>query len=145
MAETGRPLKYGTVAELEEAIESYFVECDGKPFTDDEGKVIHDKNGNPIIHGMRPPTVTGLALHLGLNSRQALLNYQGRPAFNDTVTRAKARIEEYVESRLFDRDGVNGAKFHLASNFKGWGDKQDENMEALKKAVELLGNIQSDV
>ena len=60
-----------------------------------------------------------------LNSRQALINYQERPEFNDTVTRAKSRIEEYAESRLFDRDGANGAKFSLANNFKAWKEKTE--------------------
>ena len=66
-----------------------------------------------------------LALVLGLSSRQALLNYQGREEFNDTVTRAKARVEEYAESRLFDKDGSNGAKFSLANNFRDWIEKSD--------------------
>ena len=44
--------------------------------------------------------------------------------FVDTITRAKSKIEQYVEERLFDRDGANGAKFSLANNFKGWNEKQ---------------------
>jgi hypothetical protein len=47
----------------------------------------------------------------------------------DTITRAKARVEEYTEQRLFDRDGVNGAKFSLINNFKGWRDKPREDEE----------------
>ena len=91
----------------------------------------------------KPPTVTGLALALGLKSRQALLNYQNREEFNDAVTRAKLRIEEYAERRLFDRDGVNGAKFSLMNNFKGWRDKpKDETeLEALKKLDAILEGI----
>ncbi len=59
-------------------------------------------------------------------SRQALLNYQTRDkCFNDTITRAKSRVEEYAESRLYDKDGANGAKFSLANNFKGWKEKPD--------------------
>ena len=44
------------------------------------------------------------------------------------VTRAKSRVEQYTEERLFDREGVQGAKFSLANNFKGWAEKQDINM-----------------
>ena len=42
----------------------------------------------------------------------------------DTITRAKTRIEQYAEERLFDKDGANGAKFSLANNFEGWKEKQ---------------------
>ena len=63
---------------------------------------------------------------------QALLNYQARSkAFNDTLTRAKSRCEEYAEARLYDKDGSNGAKFSLANNFKGWS----EHPEAQQSAV----------
>ena len=82
-----RPLRYKTVAELQEAIDKYFEECEGKPLLDDDGNAITTKNGNPIIIGAKPPTVTGLALALGFTTRQSLLNYQGRKQFLDTITR----------------------------------------------------------
>ena len=113
-----RPLKFQTVAELGKAFEKYFLDCAGRELLDDEGKPVVYK-GVPVIIGRRPPTVTGLAYALGFKSRQALLNYQGKEKFNDTITRAKLRIESYTEERLFDKDGVNGAKFSLINNFKG--------------------------
>jgi hypothetical protein len=33
-------------------------------------------------------------------------------------------VEAYAESRLFDKDGANGAKFSLANNFRGWKEQQ---------------------
>ena len=114
-----RPLKYKTVAELQEAIDQYFDNCRGEPLLDDEGTVLTDKRGNPIFVGAKPPTVTGLALALGFSTRQSLLNYQGRKQFLDTITRAKTRCEEYAEARLYDRDGSKGAQFSLEYNF-GW-------------------------
>ena len=74
--------------------------------------------------GVRPLTITGLALALGFNSRQSLLNYQGKQEFMDTITRAKAKVEQYAEERLYDKDGANGAKFSLSNNFEGWKEKQ---------------------
>lgn len=119
-----RPLKYKTVDELQAAIDEYFTACEGQPLLDDKGQPILLK-GRPIILDARPPTVTGLALALGFKSRQALLNYQGRKQFNDTITRAKSRCEEYAEGRLFDKDGAGGAQFSLRCNF-GWSDKAEQ-------------------
>ena len=120
-----RPLKYKTVAELQAAIDQYFEDCKGKPLLDDDGNAVLTKHGAPIILGAKPPTVTGLALALGFNSRQALLNYQAKKAFNDTIMRAKSRCEEYAESRLYDRDGARGAEFSLKYNFR-WEEKRNE-------------------
>ena len=121
----GRPPKYKSVEEIEQKIEAYFKSCEGEPLKDRDGTVLTDKYGAPIIVGKRPPTVTGLALALGFASRQALLNYQGRKQFNDTITRAKTYVEQYAEERLFDRDGTSGAQFSLKNNF-GWGAAEKE-------------------
>ena len=130
----GRPPKYTCKEEIEGLIEKYFEECEGKPLLDDKGNALTDKYGRPIIIGQKPPTITGLALALGFASRQALLNYQGRREFNDTITRAKSFVEKYAEERLFDRDGVQGAKFSLINNFKGWAEKPEP--EADENSVE---------
>ena len=119
MAKNGHPPKYATVEEMQAVIDQYFEDCKGEPIIGDDGMPILDKYGQPFIINQRPPTVTGLALALGFTSRQALLNYQAKKGFVDTVTRAKARCEEYAESRLYDKDGANGAKFSLGCNF-GW-------------------------
>lgn len=120
----GRPPMYGTAEEMQKAIDKYFEQCEGMERRDEDGNVFTDKYGDPIKFGRKPLTVTGLALALGFNSRQALLNYQAKPEFNDTIARAKARVEQYAEERLFDKDGANGAKFSLANNFEGWKEKQ---------------------
>lgn len=115
---------YKTVEEIQEKIDKYFEECEGTVLNNANGEVVLDKYGDPVVVGRKPLTITGLALALGFNSRQALLNYQDKPEFNDTITRAKAKVEQYAEERLFDKDGSNGAKFSLANNFKGWAEKQ---------------------
>lgn len=124
----GRPSKYKTVEEMQAVIDQYFEDCKGEPINGDDGQPILDKYGQPFIINAHPPTVTGLALALGFTSRQALLNYQAKKAFVDTVLRAKARIEAYAEERLFDRDGQRGEEFSLKYNFR-WVDemKQDED------------------
>lgn len=111
---------------MQEKIDAYFEECEGRPFLDGDGRPCLDKYGVPIMLGAHPPTVTGLALALGFTSRQALLNYQAKKEFVDTVTRAKSRIEEYAERRLYDRDGARGAEFTLKYNFR-WAQEEKES------------------
>lgn len=135
---TGRPLKYKTNEELEKAIDAYFNNCEGTILKDKDENAVCDKYGQPVIINRRPPTVTGLALALGFTSRQALLNYQAKKQFVDTITRAKARCEEYTEARLFDRDGAMGAKFSLTNNFKGW---REHPVEDDKSTLEYLDEI----
>lgn len=136
----GRPPAYKTPEEMQEKIDEYFTRCAGEMLRDDNGDPVCDKWGQPVFVNVRPPTVTGLALALGFTTRQALLNYQAKPRFVDTITRAKSRCEEYAESRLYDRNGARGAMFSLTNNFKGWSNNPQphEDSEALKKAKELL-------
>lgn len=121
----GRPLMYNTAEEMQEVIDAYFKECKGRVLQLEDGEIVRDKYGIPMVVDVRPPTITGLALALGFTSRQALLNYQGREEFVDTIMRAKAKVEQYAEERLFDKDGANGAKFSLANNFVGWKEKKE--------------------
>lgn len=124
----GAPRKWKSVKAMQEAIDAYFKKCEGEPLIVD-GSAAVDKYGVPIIINVKPPTVTGLALALGFTGRQALLDYQARPEFADTVTRAKSRCEEYAESRLYDKDGANGAKFSLGCNF-GWREATEMKINA---------------
>jgi hypothetical protein len=129
----GRPPKYKTPEEMQIKIDQYFEACKGKIAVDDDGKKIWTKYGWLYEKEPHPPTVTGLALALGFTNRLSLLNYQDKPEFVYTVTRAKARVEAYAEARLFDRDGANGAKFSLANNFAGWAEKQEVDQTIANK------------
>lgn len=134
----GRPPKFQSKEEMQEKIDAYFESCEGELLLDDAGNpVCAPKVGLVYIKPPKPPTVTGLALALGFASRQSLLEYQAKKEFADTVTRAKSRIEEYAEARLFDRDGVNGAKFSLINNFRGWGEKPKEEQDYGSNMVAL--------
>ena len=142
MANVGRPPKYKNVEEIEDKIEQYFAICEGEPLLDNEGKPVVNKYGYPCwIKPPKPPTVTGLALALGFTTRLSLLNYQDKKEFMNTITRAKSKIEEYAESRLFDRDGSNGAQFSLRNNFKGWNGEQEKSQDEMEKLDEIIRNI----
>lgn len=93
-------------------------------------------------------TVSGLALHLGM-SHWTLNEYQAKPAFTAIVKRLKDFIVEQGELALWDKDTVNGAKFHLG--VLGMRDTQqveliskntNVNVNAEAKSLESLTNEQ---
>lgn len=141
MSRTGRKPRFSSPEEMQEKIDAYFEDCEGTVLLDGNGDPVLTKFGEPVIMGAHPPTVTGLALALGFTSRQALLNYQAKRAFVDTVTRAKSRIEEYAERRLYDRDGARGAEFTLKYNFK-WAQEERGDTGDSGTGVVLLAPVE---
>lgn len=67
-----------------------------------------------------PYTMTGLAIALGFTSRQALWNYEQKDEFVDVIARARARVIDYAEGRLYDKDGARGAQFALENFNDDW-------------------------
>lgn len=130
----GRPAFYKTPDELQAAIDLFFDSCVPKYLKDDNGQLIFDKHWNPIIIERNPPTVTGLALHLGFTTRQALLNYQGKRAFVDTVTRAKLKIEHFQEACLYDPALRPQGPIFALKNF-GWKDTLGVSVEETPRIV----------
>ena len=99
----GRPLKWTTPEALQKDIDKYFEEC--------------KKTGEPL-------TITGLALALD-TYREVLINYQERDEFTDTIKKAKQKIENFAEKKLYDKDvPTTGVIFNLKNNY-GWVDKQE--------------------
>lgn len=138
----GRPQVYTNIKDIEKVIEDYFNSCKG-PLIDKEGNVLKDGNGQPIMVYIKPVTVTGLCLSLGFTSRQTLLNYQNRPDLMDAIIRAKLMCQDYAETRLYDKDGVNGAKFSLVNNF-GWVDRQEIETNSSIEITLLSSDERSD-
>jgi len=102
----GRPRMYETPEQMQAAIDAYF------------GQVKLE---------MRPPSVCGLALHLGFSTRTGLQNYEGySPEYHFTIKRAKTRIEQYHEEQLGDNN-VAGQIFWLKANAK-WRDVQSHEL-----------------
>jgi hypothetical protein len=114
----GRPLKFKTAEELENAIRSYFDYCDERV------DIRLDKNGEIVeIPNPRPYTISGLAYYLG-TSRQTLINYEQKDEFFDTIRAAKSKIEMFVEESLWTPKVAQGVIFNLKNNF-GWVDKSE--------------------
>lgn len=136
----GRKPKYKTPKEMQRVIDLYFLAIrvnktertellEGLP--DEDLLIINNIDDTN-------PTVSGLALHLGM-SRRALIDYEGKPEFLHTVREAKQRIEHALESHLYST-AVTGAIFNLKNNFK-WVDKteQDQKLSGALGIADLSG------
>jgi hypothetical protein len=95
----GRPRIYNTSEELEAEVEKYFE-----------------------ITEQSDVTITGLALHLGFESRQSIYDYEKNGEFSYIIKRAKLRVELAYEWRL-NSNSCTGAIFALKN--MGWKDKQE--------------------
>jgi hypothetical protein len=99
----GRPLKFKSPQEIEDAANEYFNECNKKH---------------------RPLTITGLAIALDTD-RRTLLNYEDKEEFFPTIKKIKQKVENYAEECLYDKDvPTTGVIFNLKNNY-GWVDKQE--------------------
>jgi hypothetical protein len=127
----GRPLKFQSIKELEDKINDYFDSCyetkwkdvykrdkDGNRIKDDSGK--YEKKAIQVKEIIRPFTITGLAVALD-TSRETLLNYEDRKEFFDTIKRAKEKIHNFTEEKLFGNNAT-GVIFNLKNNYD-WKDK----------------------
>ena len=108
---TGRPAFYETAEQLDEAIQSYFETCDEKP------------------------TITGLAYHLGFESRQSFYDYQENKEFSYTLKKARLRIESNYE-KMLHKQSCAGAIFAL-KNF-GWKDQTQIDHTTKGEKVSIL-------
>jgi len=134
----GRPPRFKSASEIQVLVDEYFKKCEGTFLEDEDGNYVLNNKGYPIKIDFKRPGIVGLALYLGFNSRQSLLNYQAKPEFLDVITRARSRCEEYIEScELFSRDGARGAEFWLRAVAK-WDDRPpDDETEKEKRKQEL--------
>lgn len=81
-----------------------------------------DKAVQEYLNDNQMPTWSGLAYHLGFESRQSLQDYKEKDGFSYSIKRALLRIEENYENALFSKNPT-GPIFAL-KNF-GWKDKQE--------------------
>jgi len=118
----GRPLKFKTPEELENAVNQYFAECEVKE---------------------KPKTMSGLALALGID-RKTLVNYSNKDGYFHTIKRARQIVEQQNEEMLVSGKGsATGIIFNMKNNF-GWVDKtEQENRVILKQALVEFGDGQS--
>lgn len=132
-------------------VAEYFESCNG-PLIDKWGQLVYDKQGNPVKVQVKPYTVSGLALYLGV-STQTLKKYRGglvddlldemhaetddRLTFAKVILNAKQTIEAYAESRLYDKDGQRGAQFVLDCCYNWVGHKERADIRKSKADSQL--------
>lgn len=113
---------YKTPEDMQKVIDEYFDWCDNRTKTIYDNKTAHEI----VINFPAPYTMSGLARKLGF-SRQALSDYKKKDEFLDTITRARERVEEDIETRLMETRNEKGAMFNLKNNF-GWRDKTETEL-----------------
>jgi len=115
----GRPLKFKSVEELSTKIDAYFSFCDEK------GK---------------PYTVSGLAVYLDCGIK-TLKNYENDDEFLPTIKKAKDKIQNFAEEKLFDRTtNATGVIFNLKNNW-GWKDKTEQETTHKGEALKINVNF----
>lgn len=111
----GRPPKFETVEELDQAIRAYFDLCDPHIETrmvdagvNQRGETIWQKR--EVMTEQQPYTVSGLARALGM-TREMLVQYKRKEKFSDSILSAYERCHEYAEKQLYLLRNANGAVF----------------------------------
>ena len=111
-----------TVPKRERIIVAYEDNDPKKPIFED--KPILDNSGEQYLETewLEPPTLTSLALFLGVD-RLTLLNYRNKDGFFSTLREAKSKIEQYESMRLVTTSNSKGIEFSLKNNHD-WRDAQ---------------------
>lgn len=114
----GRPPVYETPEALISRINEYFNWIGGEYHEEDgpEGEKVKVCDRAP-----ERPTVTGLALFLGFDSKQSLYDYKKKEEFSYPIKRALSVVENAYENALMSQ-GATGAIFALKN--MEWTDKQ---------------------
>ncbi len=116
-----------TAQEMEKRIKLYF-NSRLSPLVDKNGDAVKDASGKAQMKTVLPYTLTGLALALGLESRDELYSFKDEK-MQRLVKMAILRIEEYAEERLFSKEAFSGVKLFLSVNFDRWREADDVDEE----------------
>lgn len=114
--EGGRPALYEDPEVLAAKVVEYFMEF----LPVEEGEKVNERK---VQFWETRPTITGLTLFLGFESRQSFYDYQERPLFSYAIKRARLQIESIYENMLGTKTGTVGAIFALKN--MTWSDKQE--------------------
>ena len=120
----GAPPLFDNIEDLQSKIDEFFAQCGTEPWLDDNGKIITNSKGTPLFK-IKPPTLTGLALHLGFESRQSIYDYEKRnDDFSYAIKRARLACENFAERGILSGEVFAAAGIFVLKNY-GWSDKQE--------------------
>lgn len=139
----GRPPYFKTVEELDKLIDDYFQKCQPELLKDSEGNVMTDKKGNALWE-LNPPTITGLALHLGFVSRQSIYDYEKRnDEFSYSIKKARTFCEHYAEKALLTGGIAPAGPIFILKNY-GWRDNYHLESETFNTFAEWVKSLKDD-
>lgn len=130
----GRPKLYENEEQLQSAIDDYFLYIKG------EKKESVDEAGFTEIEWVRnpePATITGLAYHIGFESRQSIYDYESSGEFSYTIKRARLKVEMEYEKKLTTLSSATGPIFALKN--LGWIDKTEVKQEVKMEPKDYSG------
>lgn len=146
----GSPKKFLSPEHLQSLINEYYESCMGPMFF--KGELVKDENGKIVKTQVKPFTLSGLALYLGITTETLRKYKNGRLdtildemkaetddvlTFSRVILRAKQTIEAYAEGRLYDKDGQRGAQFVLDCCY-GWvSHKEQSDIDKAKSDAKL--------
>lgn len=118
----GRPAFYDNEQELSAKIEEYFEYIKGE-FEDIKDPQTGKVTDRRVIRKPEPPTITGIALFLGFESRQSFYDYEEKGQFSYAIKRGRLRVENGYEINLTTAQSATGSIFALKN--MGWKDKSE--------------------
>lgn len=148
----GLQKRYMSPEHMQCLVDEYFESCNG-PLIDRHGQLVYDRDGNLVKTQVKPYTVSGLALYLGVKTDTLKKFTTGKiddvlsemkhevdpdyKTYASVILAARQKIEAYAEGRLYDKDGTNGARYVLDSVFKWATQKEQAEIDRIRAEVEL--------
>lgn len=147
----GMKRKFMSPEHLQCMVNEYFESCNG-PLIDKNGQLVYDAQGKLVKTQVKPYTVSGLALYLGISTTTMKKYREGkidelldelraetddRLTFSRVMVNAKHTVEAYAESRLYDKDGQRGAQFVLDCCYNWVGHKERADIRKAKEEARL--------
>lgn len=135
----GSPKKFLSPEHLQSMINEYYESCMGPMFY--KGELVRDDQGRIVKTQVKPYTLSGLALYLGISTETLRKYKKGQLdsildemkaetddclTFSGVILKAKQTIEAYAEGRLYDKDGQRGAQFVLDCCY-GWVSHKEQS------------------
>lgn len=137
---------FASPQQLQIEVDQYFESCYGPLIDRKKGQPVYDNEGNIIKVQVEPFTVSGLAYWIGVPTTMLdritdgllddLSETDEDKLCSTILKRAKQKIAVYAEKRLYDREGVNGARFVLDTHFRMVTRKEQAEIAAMEKTME---------